>query len=102
MLRRVKQRFERHEKVNFDTLGWNTVLTIYLQGAVKDLRRGGAREADHENVAADAVRVFIVSDLDPRELSQNLSLFVQARSWLQDIRAGRGGPLIEGRRFRTS
>jgi ABC-type transport system substrate-binding protein len=39
----------------------------------------------HETTSADAVRVFIVSDLNPRALSPKLSGFVQARSWFQDI-----------------
>lgn len=32
----------------------------------------------------DAVRVFIVSDLNPRALSPKLSGFVQAHGWFQD------------------
>lgn len=39
----------------------------------------------HETTIADAVRIFIVSDLNPRALSPKLSGFVQARSWFQDI-----------------
>lgn len=38
----------------------------------------------HEMTSADAVRVFIVSDLNPRALSPKLSGFVQAHSWFQD------------------
>jgi peptide/nickel transport system substrate-binding protein len=39
----------------------------------------------HETTSADAARVFIVSDLNPRALSPKLSGFIQARSWFQDI-----------------
>jgi ABC-type transport system substrate-binding protein len=39
----------------------------------------------HEIVVKDAVRLFIVSDLNPRALSPKLSGFVQAQSWFQDI-----------------
>jgi hypothetical protein len=39
----------------------------------------------HETIVKDAVRVFIVSDLNPRALSPKLSGFVQAQSWFQDI-----------------
>jgi peptide/nickel transport system substrate-binding protein len=127
-------------KVTFDTLDWNTILTIYIQGAVKYPQYDGVNfssgatdelnylktvistykapnganwggyanpkvdelaerafntfdraERDkliiqiHEITSADAARVFIVSDLNPRALSPKLSGFVQARSWFQDI-----------------
>ena len=39
----------------------------------------------HETTSADAVRLFIVSDLNPRALSPKVSGFVQARSWFQDL-----------------
>ncbi len=137
----VKEQLEKVGfKVKFDTLDWNTVLTIYLQGAVKYPQYDGinfssgatdplnflktvmsnykapnganwggyvnpkvdelARQAlstfddaartklvteVHELVVKDAVRLFIVSDLNPRALSPKLSGFVQAQSWFQDI-----------------
>ena len=137
----VKQQLEKVGfKVTFDTLDWNTILTIYIQGAVKypqydavnfssgatdplnylktvmsiykapnGANWGGYSNAKvdelsqrifntfdvaerdklvaevHETTSADAVRVFIVSDLNPRALSPKLSGFVQARSWFQDI-----------------
>ncbi|MBO0765249.1 MAG: ABC transporter substrate-binding protein [Hyphomicrobiaceae bacterium] len=39
----------------------------------------------HEMVVADAGRVFIVHDLNPRALSPRLKGFVQAQSWFQDM-----------------
>jgi peptide/nickel transport system substrate-binding protein len=137
----VKEQLEKVGfKVTFDTLDWNTILTIYIQGAVKYPQYDGVNfssgatdplnylktvmsiykapnganwggysnskvdelsqrifntfdvaERDklvaevHETTSADAVRVFIVSDLNPRALSPKLSGFVQARSWFQDI-----------------
>jgi peptide/nickel transport system substrate-binding protein len=39
----------------------------------------------HELVVADAGRVFIVHDLNPRALSPKLKGFVQAQSWFQDL-----------------
>jgi len=39
----------------------------------------------HEMMVADAVRLFIVSDLNPRALAPNVKGFVQAQSWFQDI-----------------
>jgi ABC-type transport system substrate-binding protein len=39
----------------------------------------------HEITVADAARLFIVSDLNPRALSPKLTGFVQAQSWFQDI-----------------
>ena len=137
----VKEQLEKVGfKVTFDTLDWNTILTIYIQGAVKypqydalnfssgatdplnylktvmsvykapnganwggysnsvvdelsvkafntfdEAERDKIVQAIHETTSADAVRVFIVSDLNPRALSPKLSGFVQARSWFQDI-----------------
>jgi peptide/nickel transport system substrate-binding protein len=137
----VKEQLEKAGfKVKFDTLDWNTVLTIYLQGAVKypqydavnfssgatdplnfiktvmstyrapnganwggfadpkvdDLANQALATFDdaprakliaelHELTVKDAVRLFIVSDLNPRALSPKLSGFVQAQSWFQDI-----------------
>jgi peptide/nickel transport system substrate-binding protein len=137
----VKEQLEKVGfKVTFDTLDWNTILTIYIQGAAKypqydavnfssgatdplnylktvmsiykapnGANWGGYSNAKvdelsqrifntfdvaerdklvaevHETTSADAVRVFIVSDLNPRALSPKLSGFVQARSWFQDI-----------------
>ncbi|HUB98123.1 MAG TPA: ABC transporter substrate-binding protein [Stellaceae bacterium] len=137
----VKEQLEKVGfKVSFDTLDWNTVLNIFIQGAVKypqydglnfssgatdplnflkavasmftapnganwggysnpkvdalaqkilttfdDTERTKLVQQVHEAVVADAVRLFIVSDLNPRALSPKLSGFVQARSWFQDI-----------------
>jgi ABC-type transport system substrate-binding protein len=137
----VKEQLEKVGfKVTFDTLDWNTVLTIYLQGAVKypqynalnfssgatdplnfvktvmtkfrspnganwggfsdpkvddlaaqalstfdDAARAKLIIALHEETVKDAIRLFIVSDLNPRALSPKLSGFVQAQSWFQDI-----------------
>jgi peptide/nickel transport system substrate-binding protein len=137
----VKEQLEKVGfKVTFETLDWNTILTIYIQGAVKypqydainfssgsvdplnylktvmsiykapnGANWGGYSNAKvdelalralatfdqaesdklvaavHEATSADAVRLFIVSDLNPRALSPKLSGFVQARSWFQDI-----------------
>lgn len=137
----VKEQLEKAGfKVSFDTLDWNTLLTIFIQGAVKypqyDALNFSSGATDplnflktvmsmykapngsnwggysnpkvdelsqrifntfdtekrdeliakvHEMTVADAVRVFIVSDLNPRALSPKLSGFVQARSWFQDI-----------------
>jgi peptide/nickel transport system substrate-binding protein len=137
----VKEQLEKVGfKVTFDTLDWNTILTIFIQGAEKYPQydavnfSSGATDAlnylktvmsiykapngsnwggysnpkvdelaqrifntfdteardkliaqVHEMTSADAVRVFIVSDLNPRALSPKLSGFVQARSWFQDI-----------------
>lgn len=137
----VKEQLEKVGfKVSFDTLDWNTILTIYIQGAAQNPQYdavnfssgatdplnylktvmsvykapNGANwggysnpkvdelsqrifttfnfaERDklitevHELTSADAARVFIVSDLNPRALSPKLSGFVQARSWFQDI-----------------
>jgi hypothetical protein len=39
----------------------------------------------HELVVADAERIFIVDDLNPRALSPRLKGFVQAQSWYQDL-----------------
>jgi peptide/nickel transport system substrate-binding protein len=39
----------------------------------------------HELAVADAERVFIVDDLNPRALSPRLKGFVQAQSWYQDL-----------------
>jgi peptide/nickel transport system substrate-binding protein len=127
-------------KVKFDVLDWNSILTIYIQGAVKypqyDALNFSSGASDplnylktimsmykapnganwggysnpkvdelalrafntfeqaprddlvreiHETTSAEAVRLFIVSDLNPRALSPHLSGFVQARSWFQDI-----------------
>ncbi|HVA15871.1 MAG TPA: ABC transporter substrate-binding protein [Stellaceae bacterium] len=127
-------------KVDFDTIDWNTMITVFIQGAVKypqydginfssgatdpinflkgfmtryrsplgsnwggysnpqvdDLAQQALTTFDpaqqhkllariHELVVKDAVRVFIVSDLNPRALSPKLSGFVQAQSWFQDI-----------------
>jgi peptide/nickel transport system substrate-binding protein len=127
-------------KVKFDVLDWNSILTIYIQGAVKypqyDAVNFSSGASDplnylktvmsmykapnganwggysnpkvdelalrafntfeqaarddlvreiHETTSAEAVRLFIVSDLNPRALSPQLSGFVQARSWFQDI-----------------
>ena len=38
----------------------------------------------HEMAVADAERLFVVSDLNPRALSPRLKGFVQAQSWYQD------------------
>lgn len=137
----VKEQLEKVGfNVKFETLDWNSILTIYIQGAVKYPQydavnfSSGATDAlnylktvmstykapnganwggyvnakvdelavrafntfdeaerdklvteIHETTSADAVRVFIVSDLNPRALSPKLSGFVQARSWFQDI-----------------
>ena len=137
----VKEQLEKVGfKVSFDTVDWNTLLTIYIQGAVKypqydginfssgatdplnflkvymskyaaplgsnwggysnpkvdeladkalntfdDAERTKLITQIHEITVADAARVFIVSDLNPRALSPKLSGFVQARSWFQDI-----------------
>ena len=137
----VKEQLEKVGfKVTFDTLDWNTILTIYIQGAVKypqyhalnfssgatdplnylktvmssykapnganwggysnpkvdelalsalttfdEAERDKLVRQVHETTSADAVRLFIVSDLNPRALSPKLSGFVQARSWFQDI-----------------
>jgi peptide/nickel transport system substrate-binding protein len=127
-------------KVDFETMDWNTMLTVFIQGAVKYPQYDGINfssgatdpinflksfmtqyrspvgsnwggysnpEVDslaqqalqtfdsaeqqkllqqiHEIVVKDAVRLFIVSDLNPRALSPKLSGFVQAQSWFQDI-----------------
>ena len=127
-------------KVDFDTVDWNTMLTIFIQGAVKYPQYDGINFSSgatdpinflkgfmtqyrspvgsnwggysnpqvdeiaqkalnsfdpeeqitllqqmHEMVVKDAVRLFIVSDLNPRALSPKLSGFVQAQSWFQDI-----------------
>lgn len=127
-------------KVDFDTIDWNTMITVFIQGAVKypqydafnfssgatdpitflkgfmtiyktpvGSNWGGYSNPEvdklanaalttfdpveqnkllteiHETVVKDAVRVFIVSDLNPRALSPKLSGFVQAQSWFQDI-----------------
>ena len=127
-------------KVKFDTVDWNTLLTVFIQGAVKypqyDAINFSSGASDplnflkvymsmykaplgsnwggyanpkvdalaeqvltsfdpaeqlklvtriHEITVADAARIFIVSDLNPRALSPKLSGFVQARSWFQDI-----------------
>jgi ABC-type transport system substrate-binding protein len=137
----VKEQLEKVGfKVAFDTLDWNTILTIFIQGAVKypqydginfssgatdplnflkfvmgdytspnganwggfadpkldelghkalatfdDVERTKLVTEVHEITVADASRLFIVSDLNPRALSPKLSGFVQARSWFQDI-----------------
>jgi ABC-type transport system substrate-binding protein len=137
----VKEQLEKAGfKVTFETLDWNTILTIYIQGAVKypqydainfssgatdplnylktvmssykapnGANWGGYSNAKvdelalralaifdeaerdkviaqvHEATSADAVRLFIVSDLNPRALSPKLKGFIQARSWFQDI-----------------
>lgn len=137
----VKEQLEKVGfKVNFETLDWNTVLTVFIQGAGKypqydginfssgatdplnflkfvmtkytspngsnwggfsdpkldalgekalatfdDAERMKLITQVHELTVADASRVFIVSDLNPRALSPKLSGFVQARSWFQDI-----------------
>jgi ABC-type transport system substrate-binding protein len=39
----------------------------------------------HHLFTADAARLFVVSDLNPRALAPNLSGFVQAQSWFQDM-----------------
>ncbi len=41
-------------------------------------------EKIHEKAVADAERLFVVSDLNPRALSPRLKGFVQAQSWYQD------------------
>lgn len=137
----VKEQLEKVGfKVNFDTLDWNTVLTVFISGAGKypqyDAINFSSGSTDplnflkfamtkyaapngsnwgafsdpkldavgekifntfdpqeqikltqqaHEMLVADAARLFIVSDLNPRALSPKLSGFVQARSWFQDI-----------------
>ncbi len=137
----VKEQLENAGfKVNFDTIDWNTMGTVFIQGASKYPQydginfSSGATDPDgfmksvltmfqapngsnwggysnpevdklgqqllatfdpdeqtkltgkmHELVVADAARLFIVSDLNPRALSPKLSGFVQAQSWFQDI-----------------
>jgi ABC-type transport system substrate-binding protein len=39
----------------------------------------------HQLYVADAARLFIVSDLNPRALAPNLSGYVEAQSWFQDL-----------------
>ena len=39
----------------------------------------------HEKLVADAYEAFIVHDLNPRALSPQLTGFVQAQSWFQDM-----------------
>ena len=39
----------------------------------------------HEVVVEDAMWIFVVHDLNPRALAPNVTGFVQAQSWLQDL-----------------
>jgi len=39
----------------------------------------------HEIAVEEAARIFIVHDLNPRALSPRVIVFVQARSWYQDL-----------------
>ncbi|GHA19184.1 ABC transporter substrate-binding protein [Devosia pacifica] len=127
-------------EVNFEVIDWNTMITMFQQGAVAypdydainfssavmepfsfvrgfmsryqspnggnwggysnpevddlleqalttyniDEQNELIREA-HEMITEDAARLFIVSDLNPRALAPNLSGFVQAQSWFQDM-----------------
>jgi peptide/nickel transport system substrate-binding protein len=52
---------------------------------VDDAERTKLITQAHELTVADAVRVFMVSDINPRALSPKLSGYVEAQSWFQDI-----------------
>jgi peptide/nickel transport system substrate-binding protein len=56
-----------------------------VQATFDDAERTRLLQKMHEMVVADAGRVFIVHDLNPRALSPKLKGFVQAQSWFQDM-----------------
>jgi peptide/nickel transport system substrate-binding protein len=127
-------------KVDFDTIDWNSMIDVFVKGAVAYPRYdafnfssgaldplsllkavmkvyqapngsnwGGLNDPQldalgqrvlttfdpaqqdallkqiHHLITADAARLFIVSDLNPRALAPNLSGFVEAQSWFQDL-----------------
>jgi peptide/nickel transport system substrate-binding protein len=68
-----------YENKEFDALN-DTV-----QATFDETERTKILQHMHELVVADAGRVFIVHDLNPRALSPKLKGFVQAQSWFQDM-----------------
>jgi peptide/nickel transport system substrate-binding protein len=56
-----------------------------VQATFDETERTKLLQHMHELVVADAGRVFIVHDLNPRALSPKLKGFVQAQSWFQDM-----------------
>jgi peptide/nickel transport system substrate-binding protein len=56
-----------------------------VQATFDEAERTKLLQQMHELVVADAGRVFIVHDLNPRALSPKLKGFVQAQSWFQDM-----------------
>jgi len=56
-----------------------------VQATFDEAERTRLLQHMHELVVADAGRVFIVHDLNPRALSPKLKGFVQAQSWFQDM-----------------
>lgn len=62
-----------------DTLGKQVLVTF------DPAKQEALLKQIHHLISADAARLFIVSDLNPRALAPDLSGFVQARSWFQDL-----------------
>jgi peptide/nickel transport system substrate-binding protein len=56
-----------------------------VQATFDEAERTRMLQHMHELVVADAGRIFIVHDLNPRALSPKLKGFVQAQSWFQDM-----------------
>jgi peptide/nickel transport system substrate-binding protein len=68
-----------YQNAEIDKLGDEAMQTFGEEKQTALLRR------IHELAVADAERVFIVDDLNPRALSPKLKGFVQAQSWYQDL-----------------
>ena len=68
-----------YQNADIDKLGDEVMQTFDEQKQTELLQK------IHEIAVADAERVFIVDDLNPRALSPRLKGFVQAQSWYQDL-----------------
>jgi peptide/nickel transport system substrate-binding protein len=68
-----------YENPEIDRLGAQAMETF------DDAERTKILQKMHEMVVADAQRLFIVNDLNPRALSPRVKGFVQAQSWYQDL-----------------
>ena len=60
-------------------------LYAQVQNTFDDAARTQMIQKMHEIVVADAGRVFIAHDLNPRAVSPRIKGFVQAQSWFQDL-----------------
>lgn len=86
----IKNFMRKYQTPNGSNWGgyYNEEVEALLEQAANSFdadERNGLLRSAHKIITEDAARLTIVSDLNPRALAPNLSGFVQAQSWFQDM-----------------